>query len=160
MELFSFFSVQTCLLFIITLCILYSALISGCYSFWCETTWCFVTELEDKYVCSVSIPPSIFSRFASLSFSLHLSFFTEDSVVQTPTKAAKARRFLLPFVLCSHDSPPKGTCCSCVCFYTNPHLLSTLNTYSGISCQSVSVFIPLIPDSTDHFHLVGNFHID
>ncbi|XP_026088247.1 protein tyrosine kinase 2aa isoform X1 [Carassius auratus] len=30
-----------------------------------------------------------------------------DSVVQTPTKAAKARRFLLPFVLCSHDSPPK-----------------------------------------------------
>ncbi|XP_056099886.1 protein tyrosine kinase 2aa isoform X4 [Rhinichthys klamathensis goyatoka] len=32
-----------------------------------------------------------------------------DSVVQTPTKAAKARRFLLPFVLCSHDPPPKET---------------------------------------------------
>lgn len=76
---------------------------------------CFVAELEDKYVCSVSIPPSILPCFASLSFSLHLSFFTEDSVVQTPTKAAKARRFLLPFVLCSHDSPPKGTRCSCVC---------------------------------------------
>ncbi|XP_056335550.1 protein tyrosine kinase 2aa isoform X4 [Danio aesculapii] len=30
-----------------------------------------------------------------------------DSLVQTPTKAAKARRFLLPFVLCSHDPPPK-----------------------------------------------------
>ncbi|XP_028820072.1 protein tyrosine kinase 2aa isoform X6 [Denticeps clupeoides] len=30
-----------------------------------------------------------------------------DSVPQTPPKAAKARRFLLPFVLCSHDSPPK-----------------------------------------------------
>lgn len=62
-------------------------------------------------------------------------------MVQTPTKAAKARRFLLPFVLCSHDSPPKGTCCSCVCFYTNPQLLSTLNTYSGISCQSVFSYI-------------------
>ncbi|XP_047664098.1 protein tyrosine kinase 2aa isoform X6 [Tachysurus fulvidraco] len=30
-----------------------------------------------------------------------------DSVTPTPPKAAKARRFLLPFVFCSHDSPPK-----------------------------------------------------
>ncbi|XP_029104059.1 protein tyrosine kinase 2aa isoform X13 [Scleropages formosus] len=30
-----------------------------------------------------------------------------ESVNQTPPKAAKARRFLLPFVFCSHDSPPK-----------------------------------------------------
>ncbi|XP_053531473.1 protein tyrosine kinase 2aa isoform X4 [Ictalurus punctatus] len=30
-----------------------------------------------------------------------------DSVTPTPPKASKARRFLLPFVFCSHDSPPK-----------------------------------------------------
>ncbi|XP_053348091.1 protein tyrosine kinase 2aa isoform X1 [Clarias gariepinus] len=30
-----------------------------------------------------------------------------DSATPTPPKAAKARRFLLPFVFCSHDSPPK-----------------------------------------------------
>ncbi|XP_051519057.1 focal adhesion kinase 1-like isoform X7 [Myxocyprinus asiaticus] len=30
-----------------------------------------------------------------------------DSVVQTPAKTTKACRFLLPFVLCSHESPPK-----------------------------------------------------
>ncbi|XP_037402894.1 protein tyrosine kinase 2aa isoform X12 [Pygocentrus nattereri] len=29
-----------------------------------------------------------------------------DSVTPAPPKAAKARRFLLPFVFCSHDSPP------------------------------------------------------
>ncbi|XP_058234354.1 protein tyrosine kinase 2aa isoform X4 [Hemibagrus wyckioides] len=32
-----------------------------------------------------------------------------DSATPTPPKAAKARRFLLPFVFCSHDSPPKET---------------------------------------------------
>ncbi|TSO47151.1 Focal adhesion kinase 1 [Bagarius yarrelli] len=32
-----------------------------------------------------------------------------ESVAPTPPKAAKARRFLLPFVFCSHDSPPKET---------------------------------------------------
>ncbi|XP_051991750.1 focal adhesion kinase 1-like isoform X5 [Xyrauchen texanus] len=30
-----------------------------------------------------------------------------DSVVQTPAKTTKACHFLLPFVLCSHESPPK-----------------------------------------------------
>ncbi|XP_036371531.1 protein tyrosine kinase 2aa isoform X1 [Megalops cyprinoides] len=30
-----------------------------------------------------------------------------ESVTQTPPKAIKARRFLLPFVFCSHESPPK-----------------------------------------------------
>lgn len=103
---------------------------------------CFVTDLDDEYVYCVSIPPAMFSCFASLSFSLHLSFFTEDSVVQTPTKAAKARRFLLPFVLCSHDSPPKGTCCSCVCvcvFNTNPHLLSTCSVVSSVSHRFTGV---------------------
>ncbi|XP_051991751.1 focal adhesion kinase 1-like isoform X6 [Xyrauchen texanus] len=32
-----------------------------------------------------------------------------DSVVQTPAKTTKACHFLLPFVLCSHESPPKET---------------------------------------------------
>ncbi|XP_073714759.1 protein tyrosine kinase 2aa isoform X4 [Misgurnus anguillicaudatus] len=32
-----------------------------------------------------------------------------DSELQTPSKAAKARRFLLPFVLCSHESHPQET---------------------------------------------------
>ncbi|XP_045550807.1 focal adhesion kinase 1 isoform X8 [Salmo salar] len=33
-----------------------------------------------------------------------------NSVTPTPPKPAKARRFLLPFVFCSHDSPPKEDC--------------------------------------------------
>ncbi|CAB1350810.1 unnamed protein product [Coregonus sp. 'balchen'] len=32
-----------------------------------------------------------------------------NSVTPTPPKPAKARRFLLPFVFCAHDSPPKET---------------------------------------------------
>ncbi|XP_036827682.1 protein tyrosine kinase 2aa isoform X3 [Oncorhynchus mykiss] len=33
-----------------------------------------------------------------------------NSVTPTPPKPAKARRFLLPFVFCAHDSPPKEDC--------------------------------------------------
>ncbi|XP_056597841.1 protein tyrosine kinase 2aa isoform X4 [Triplophysa dalaica] len=31
-----------------------------------------------------------------------------DSELQTPIRSTKARRFLLPFVLCSHESPPQA----------------------------------------------------
>ncbi|XP_057193853.1 focal adhesion kinase 1-like [Triplophysa rosa] len=57
-----------------------------------------------------------------------------DSELQTPIRSTKARRFLLPFVLCSHESHPQGTCSLparslvCVC------VLSMLSNISCLSC--------------------------